>query len=267
MKKLRTLLPLIVVFGLLLTASSAFACGPLECPEGTHEECTETGSVFVCDSGHTEETNCHWVGHGRNRHKVCDEMFVCDSGHEEPVVECSCVPDGEEPVIPVTGGAPAWEWPSKPEVPMCTDLECAEFTWDEAIAPAAGTMNIIWTMGEVPNYIWSYLNPDLNDDMVVGIDGWLFNWLPVSRAYMVSPEKFEIIYAGEVIEAAPSDKVGGLYLLSAPPSGDWRITKGLTAGVFDEYSWTESMRFRNVAEGDPWVVNNLLSCRGNVLDE
>lgn len=219
--------------------------GDRPCPDGFHRETVET-QVWVCT----------WELHGH-----------CFFGYWKTVTKSICVEDEAPPVIPVTGGAPAWEWPSKPEVPQCTDLECAEFTWDEAIAPAAGTMNVIWTMGEVPNYVWSYLNPALNDDMVVGIDGWLFNWLPVSRAYMVSPEKFEIIHAGVVIEAQPSDKVGGMFLLSAPPSGDWRITKGLTAGVFDEYSWTESMRFRNVAEGDPWVVNNLLSCRGNVLDE
>lgn len=252
MMKLRIPFALFMVLMLLMAMSvPVFAQAPacLVCPDGQHEECTSE-EVFVCDKYWP-----WWLGGG------------CRRGHTETVENCQCVEDGAVPVIPVTGGGPAWEWPSKPEVPQCTDLECAEFTWDEAIAPAAGTMNVIWTMGEVPNYFWSYLNPDLNPDKLVGIDGWLFNWLPVSRAYMVSPEKFEIIHAGVVIEAQPSDKVGGMFLLSAPPSGDWRITKGLTAGVFDEYSWTESMRFRNVAEGDPWVVNNLLSCRGNVLDE
>jgi hypothetical protein len=266
MKKMRVAVPILVILSLLVSVMPVFACGPLECPEGTHEECTETGSVFVCDSGHTEETNCRWEGKWPWKHWVCDEMFVCDSGHEEPVVECSCVADGEEPGIPVTGGKPSWDWPNRTcaDQGNCVAPEDAEYTIEEMKAPPAGTMYMIYTSAD--KFEWSYLDPTKNV-LGPGIDGWFNNGN--DRIYLVANETFSVVTdAGVAIPSAASDKVGGLQFLNAPTTGDLILLFGTFEGEFasadvDANRWRTS----GITAGSPQrLVVEIDTCRGAFLD-
>lgn len=266
MKKMRVAVPILVILSLLVSVMPVFACGPLECPEGTHEECTETGSVFVCDSGHTEETNCRWEGKWLWKHWVCDEMFVCDSGHEEPVVECSCVADGEEPGIPVTGGKPSWDWPNRTcaDQGNCVAPEDAEFTEEEMKTPPEGMMYLIYTSAD--KYEWSYLLPEKNV-LGPGIDGWFNNGN--NRVYALATIPFSIVDENTLI-ATPSganEKAPGMQFVNSKTANPI-----LLVGTFEgpvDWATIEANRWRSagVAEGQPLRDKlNILSCRGAFLD-
>ncbi|MHC1716723.1 MAG: hypothetical protein AB9915_02475 [Candidatus Dojkabacteria bacterium] len=253
MKKLRILVPGLVILALLFATVPVFAQAPaggfLHCPKGQHEVCTSV-ETYVCD----------WSGWNPWTHE-----WECWFGHTEVVEDCSCVADDAVPVAAVAAG-PVWVWPPRTcaDQSNCVLGEDAEYTWDEAIAPPEGTLHMVFTSFEL--FEWSYLDPLRNVVPVPGIDGWWNGG--ADRTYLLATDPFSAV--GEDMVAIPSssnEKAPGVQFVNSPTKNPILLYGTFEGPVDDATIEANRWRTAGLADGQLMrMVVKIFSCRGALLD-